>query len=699
MIPVSVLVDIEHCNTRRTHIASVVNGHCKRLFELDTDEGIRKNAVSNPKNTTDDLRGNCMFDSYKWWNHTCNPLTERNTLSETNVSERIEPDSLSTVEALCVNTNYRTTQGHRIFPSTTCSSYGYDRDYCDRSLLVSCYISATKGVEQPTVSLHQGSSFVSINSVTTIASCRGNCKVFNIYFNIVLPEVQPVRDYFEATVLAMVPANQYVSPLPAKRCVSPLCNNEQSIIKLTSGSNESASEHANTTNSNRHTAPFMLRVQILQIREKLIMLPQPELLTLAALKRLLHSAYGIPVEQQLLYHNRKKIECYTPDTTTLAQCGFQNEDLLTVNLRLLGGGRLTKRKVVDSPIEEWVSSPSPEAQRKVPPTPPTLGNMMQLAPLTPEAGDKRPNTASPSVHGGLYYGQLLPLDCVDDVDRDGEMPIPNQMKHKQPRPYKQLYANPPHISNTILRMSTLNMNGILKQNNSNVGPLAAHIKEFDLHILILIDHRLTTQQMEAQVHQLRRHLGKDITHVTASVTLYGKPTATVPARHIAGYQQTVGGVAILAIGGMSSCLQPSTVRDPTGAGTFCGAWLHIPDMPKIHIMAVYLFPKSLGHGFTVYDRITQYLATASYTEKDPLDWFHLEIIRQHRRTLDITVESIAAGDFNTNDCAIGSKHKAYDSFLSTSSSTQICAGTRNTAFRSKTNTKSLPFPRTALPLG
>ena len=70
---------------------------------------------------------------------------------------------------------------------------------------------------------------------------------------------------------------------------------------------------------------------------------------------------------------------------------------------------------------------------------------------------------------------------------------------------------------------------------------------------------------------------------------------------------------------MSSCLQPSPVCDPSGAGTFCGAWLHIPAMPKIHITAVYAFPKSIGHGFTVHDRLTQHLTNSKYAEKEPIE--------------------------------------------------------------------------------
>ena len=74
------------------------------------------------------------------------------------------------------------------------------------------------------------------------------------------------------------------------------------------------------------------------------------------------------------------------------------------------------------------------------------------------------------------------------MDTDEDIPVPQEKKTKHARPYKQLYATPPHISNTILRMSTLNMNGIFKQDGSDVGPIVAHIREFNLHVLVLIDH-------------------------------------------------------------------------------------------------------------------------------------------------------------------------------------------------------------------
>ena len=382
---------------------------------------------------------------------------------------------------------------------------------------------------------------------------------------------------------------------------------------------------------------IVLRVQIVQLKDTLISIAHPEVLTIEALQQLIQDTYKVPVEQQLLYHNRKRVEHAKLERTTLLQYGFKNDDLITVNLRLLGGGRLTRRKLVESPSEEWLNSPMDTGGLLR--TLPTLADRLPLSPPTPAGSFTQADAASPSEKNTLYYGDLPKLELADDVDTDEDIPVPQEKKTKHARPYKQLYATPPHISNTILRMSTLNMNGILKQNGSDVGSIVAHIREFNLHVLVLIDHRLTNAQMGSCVQNLRTQLARDITHVTAPVTLYGKPTPNVPRRNISGYQQTVGGVAILAIGNMSSCLQPSAVCDPSGAGTyFCGAWRHIPDNPKIHIMAVYAFPKSIGHGFTVHDRLAQHLSSSKYAEKEPIQWFHAEMLRQHRGAIDVSTE-------------------------------------------------------------
>ena len=69
---------------------------------------------------------------------------------------------------------------------------------------------------------------------------------------------------------------------------------------------------------------------------------------MVAFQQLIQDTYKVPVEHQLLYHNRKKVEHTNLDYITLLQYGVRNDDLIIVNLRLLGGGRLTRRKVADS---------------------------------------------------------------------------------------------------------------------------------------------------------------------------------------------------------------------------------------------------------------------------------------------------------------------------------------------------------------
>ena len=118
-------------------------------------------------------------------------------------------------------------------------------------------------------------------------------------------------------------------------------------------------------------------------------------------------------------------------------------------------------------------------------TSPTLADRLPLSPPTPAVNYSQTDDTSPSAKDGLYYGDLPTLALVDDVDTDGDTPVPQEKKAQHARPYKQLYATSPHISNTILRMSTLNMNGKFKQNTADIGPIAAHIREYNLHVLVL----------------------------------------------------------------------------------------------------------------------------------------------------------------------------------------------------------------------
>ena len=96
-------------------------------------------------------------------------------------------------------------QRHKVSSSTRRSSYGYDRYCLDQSLLllVSYHvICATNGVEQPIVGIRDNyfsmrlcSSLANGNRVATFESCKGDYKVLNAYFNIVLPLAQTVRNH------------------------------------------------------------------------------------------------------------------------------------------------------------------------------------------------------------------------------------------------------------------------------------------------------------------------------------------------------------------------------------------------------------------------------------------------------------------------------------------------------------------------
>ena len=128
--------------------------------------------------------------------------------------------------------------------------------------------------------------------------------------------------------------------------------------------------------------PIKLWLQLVQSKAHLIDIHQPHTLTIRSLQQLLQDTYRIPVEQQLLYLNRKRVEHADLEHITLLQYGFKNEDTVTVNLRLLGGGRLTRRKVAVSPVEEWLASPATGTGGLLR-TSPTLADRLPLSPPTP----------------------------------------------------------------------------------------------------------------------------------------------------------------------------------------------------------------------------------------------------------------------------------------------------------------------------
>ena len=63
-----------------------------------------------------------------------------------------------------------------------------------------------------------------------------------------------------------------------------------------------------------------------------------EVLTMVALQQVMQDTYKVPVELQLLYHNRKKVEHVNLEYITLLQYGVRNEDLITFsNLQKTSG--------------------------------------------------------------------------------------------------------------------------------------------------------------------------------------------------------------------------------------------------------------------------------------------------------------------------------------------------------------------------
>jgi hypothetical protein len=172
--------------------------------------------------------------------------------------------------------------------------------------------------------------------------------------------------------------------------------------------------------------------------------------------------------------------------------------------------------------------------------------------------------------------------------------------------------------------------------------------------------------MDYLCQHARQYLNMDVSIVTAGMHLYAKKSSNNPdPTH---YHSTVGGVAIMAFGAISRFLKPTHCVDPSGAGTFVSAQLHLPNgHPPILLLALYAFPENPGPT-TVASRIRDYLqgtpaTRGAYTSAQ--EWQHDNFRSQAQLLLDSNPESIAflGGDLNlTWD---GPKHSTLRHLLET----------------------------------
>ena len=209
------------------------------------------------------------------------------------------------------------------------------------------------------------------------------------------------------------------------------------------------------------------------------------------------------------------------------------------------------------------------------------------------------------------------------------------------RPIMSKLTTHVYLSNDTIRVATLNLNGALYRTDYDHTPLCDYILRNHIDIMMLIDHRASDSKMNNHIRRIRERCAKDIEYVSVGPDLKGPTSSTKSNRN-----KEVGGCAIIAIGKVSSTFQKSVIRDPTGAGTFCGGWLHLPNgLPDIHLTAVYIFPESKGEGYTVHDRL-ELLLKAKNIKQKPRHWMCQQLRTQLLNLLDPGAESIIGGDFN-----------------------------------------------------
>ena len=125
------------------------------------------------------------------------------------------------------------------------------------------------------------------------------------------------------------------------------------------------------------------------------------------------------------------------------------------------------------------------------------------------------------------------------------------------RPIMSKLSTKIHLSNDVIRVATLNLNGALYRTYYDPSPLCDYILRNHVDIMMLIDHRASDIKMVS--------CAKDIEYTSVGPDLKG-PNILAGAK--SSRNKEVGGCAIIAIGKVSSTFQKSVVRDPTGAGTF-----------------------------------------------------------------------------------------------------------------------------------
>ena len=122
-----------------------------------------------------------------------------------------------------------------------------------------------------------------------------------------------------------------------------------------------------------------------------------------------------------------------------------------------------------------------------------------------------------------------------------------------------------YLSNDTIRVATLNINGAMYRTDYDHTALCEYILRNHIDIMMLVDHRASDSKMSNHIRKIREKCAQDIEYTTTGPDLKGPNTGTKSNRN-----KEVGGCAIIAIGKVASTFQKSVVRDPTGAGTFCG---------------------------------------------------------------------------------------------------------------------------------
>ena len=225
---------------------------------------------------------------------------------------------------------------------------------------------------------------------------------------------------------------------------------------------------------------------------------------------------------------------------------------------------------------------------------------------------------------------------ITQSEADGQVnPSRWQPRRITRRPIMSKFSTQIYLSNDTLRVATLNINGALYRTDYDHTPLCDYILRNHIDIMMLIDHRASDSKMNNHIRRIRERC------VSVGPDLKGPTSGTKSNRN-----KEVGGCAIIAIGKLSSTFRKSVIRDPTGAGTFCGGWLHLPNgLPNIHLTAVYMFPESRGEGYTVHDRL-ELLLKAKNIKQKPRHWMCQQLRTQLLNLLDPGAESIIGGDFN-----------------------------------------------------